>query len=190
MSKPTLSAKQLISSRQLDAIPKKKRARKFELLTSQDILLTEKEHEPHKLKSVKGKVSDELEVEKVPTEKIMSKRRRKSSSLKPLFKKKAILGGPSIGDTVCPSLESLHQWFPNVSKTEWLRLKALEDQARISSRSVAFTEGLDDQENELKMLEDLVTQTRDFGLRSYLLRIVPWIVRRCCQVVLLKTGKS
>ena len=62
--------------------------------------------------------------------KLMSKRVKRESRLKPLFVHNKMEHAKVLTGSEAPLIDDLRKWFPNVKEAEWIRLKALEAHGR------------------------------------------------------------
>ena len=104
-------------------ISKNKRVRQRSPLRAEDIL---------SMKRVESKTagstvsSDKDAASREQKKKLISKRVKRESKLKPLFGRQKM--GPSqvVKGSEAPRLEDLRIWFPNINEEYWMHMKALE----------------------------------------------------------------
>ena len=143
-----------------EEIPKfsgKRRIRHLEPLTVRDILHKDPPTKRTLQKMGKQPFTKQREEPK-GMEKPKLKRKKRSHSLKPLFNTSAKAVAETIMEPKSPTMRDFKTWFPDVSETEWLRLKALQAHHGVESVLGSSAARSDERSNDLRALDELDTE--------------------------------
>ena len=140
-------------------VSKNKRVRQRSPLRAEDILLV-KHVEPKTAGASAFSVKDNAIREQ--KKKLVNKRVKRESKLKPLFELKGKENSEVVKGSEAPGLDKLRVWFPNINEEEWLRLRALNAHGKPDKTSVC--KSFDPRKSIVNMTERCCVLRRDIAV--------------------------